>query len=113
MQWYTQEIRGIEFSEDVMACLGLQQEYSLLQEEQNWDHFFETFGEKYGAYPSGVSDFEISEISEVIGFDIQREYLIFDESAYYEVGEEGWKSFIEELDSLGVDMIDGSWDELG
>ena len=115
MQYYPKTMKGLLLNEDVAEQLGLLEEYQLYQEDYDYDPFNEAFNEKYGVEPEYPKDFEWKKggyVQGLQGFDWDREYLLFDTWVEEQHPEE-WEKFIAIMEEMDIDVIEGSWAELG
>ena len=115
MQFYPKTMRGLVFNEDVAEQLGLLEEYQLYQEDYDYDPLNEAFNEKYGVEPEYPKHFEWRKggyVQGLQGFDWDTEYLLFEEWVIEQCPEE-WEKFIATMEEMDIDVIEGSWAELG
>ena len=115
MQFYPMRKKGFIFNEDVAEELGVLQEYQLYQEDYDYDPLKEAFNEKYGVEPEYPKHFKWEKggyVQGLQGFDWDVEYLLFDDWVVEQCPEE-WDKFINTMEEMDIDVIEGSWSELG
>ena len=115
MQFYPQKSKGFIIDYDLAEQLEILNE--LLVWEEEWDDtaLLEAFGEKFGVEPERVRSFEYSrggEVQGLQGFDYDITYILFDEYTEKSCPEE-WDNLISILEEKDIDVIEGSWAELG
>ena len=115
MQFYPQKSKGFIIDYDLAEQLEILNE--LLVWEEEWDDtaLLEAFGEKFGVEPERVRSFEYSRGGEVHclqGCDYDSTYILFDDYTEKSCPEE-WDNLISILEEKDIDVIEGSWAELG
>lgn len=115
MQFYPQNNKGFAINSDVAENFGILDEYLLWEEEYNEMPLFEVFEEKFGVEPEKIKFFEYhrgGEVQGLQGFEYDLTYILFDKDTEKAFPEE-WDSLTVLLEDHDIDMIEGSWSELG
>ena len=115
MQFYPQRKKGFIFNEDVAEELGILNEYQMYQEDYDYDPLIEAFNQKFGVEPEYPKHFKWEKggyVQGLQGFDWDTEYLLFDTYVEQQYPDE-WDKFINSLEEMDIDLIEGSWSELG
>ena len=104
--------KGFIFNEDVAEDLGILNEYRMWEEDYDYTPLIEIFNEKFGVEPEYPKRFDRDYVQGLQGFDWDVTYLLFDsylEKAYADE----WDKFTSNLEEMDIDLIEGSWSELG
>ena len=104
--------KGFIFNEDVAEDLEILNEYRTWEEEYDYTPLIEIFNEKFGVEPEFPKYFDRDYIRDLQGFDWNVTYLLFDsyiEKAYADE----WDKFTTSLEEMDIDLIEGSWLEIG
>ena len=101
MEYYPQRNKGFAIDYDLAEELDIANEYLEWEEGSNDAPLLEIFEEKFGGY-----------IQSLQGFDYDATYVLFDPQTE-EVSPEQWDNLISILEDKDVDVIEGSWAELG
>ena len=104
--------KGFIFNEDVAEDLEILNEYKTWEEEYDYTPLIEIFNEKFGVEPEFPKYFDRDYVRGLQGFDWNVTYLLFDsyiEKAY----PDEWDKFTNSLEDMDIDLIEGSWLELG
>lgn len=115
MQFYPQKSKGFIIDYDLAAELEILNELLLWEEEYNELPLIEAVEEKLGVEPERVRYFEYvrgGEVQGLQGFDYHSTYILFDEYSEKESPQE-WENLVKILEERDVDLIEGSWAELG
>ena len=81
-------------------------------EEYDYSPLVEIFNEKFGVEPEVPKYFDRDYVRGLLGFDWNVTYLLYDsyvEKAY----PDEWDRFTNSLEDMDIDLIEGSWLELG
>ena len=112
MQFHPMRKKGFIFNEDVAEEFGVLNEYRIYQDDYDYDPLIEAFNEKFGVEPEYPKYFDRDYVRGLQGFDWNVTYLLFDsyvEKAY----PDEWDNFTNSLEDMDIDLIEGSWSELG
>jgi hypothetical protein len=115
MQFYPQSNKGFVIDHDLADNFGILDEYLIWEEEYNEAPLLETFEEKFGVGPDRVRYFEYSrggEVQGLQGFEYDLTYVLFDKYSEKIYSKE-WEKFTNILEEHDIDLIEGSWSELG
>tara|TARA_R110000824_G_scaffold347281_2_gene534072 strand:+ start:879 stop:1226 length:348 start_codon:yes stop_codon:yes gene_type:complete len=115
MEYYPQRNKGFAIDYDLAEELDIANEYLEWEEGSNDAPLLEIFEEKFGVEPEKVTFFEYVHggyIQSLQGFDYDATYVLFDPQTE-EVSPEQWDNLISILEDKDVDVIEGSWAELG
>ena len=115
MEYYPQRKKGFIFNEDVADQLGILEEYQIYQNDYDYDPLIEVFNQKFGVEPEYPKYFKWEKggyVQGLQGFDWDTEYLLFDTYVEQQYPDE-WDKFINSLEEMDIDLIEGSWSELG
>ena len=115
MEYYPQRKKGFIFNEDVADELGILEEYQIYQNDYDYDPLIEVFNQKFGVEPEYPKHFKWERggyVQGLQGFDLDTEYLLFDDWVVEQCPEE-WDKFITIMEEMDIDVIEGSWSELG
>ena len=115
MEYYPQRNKGFVIDYDLAEELEIADEFLEWEEGYNDAPLLEIFEEKYGVAPENVTFFEYDRggyVQGLQGFDYDAAYVLFDPSAD-KAHPEQWDSLINLLEEKDVDVIEGSWAELG
>ena len=115
MQYYPQRSKGFAIDYDLAEELGIEDEYLEWEEAQNDMPLLETFEDKFGVEPERITIFEYSKggyVQSLQGFDYDATYVLFDANAE-KCQPENWDNLINLLEEKDIDVIEGSWAELG
>lgn len=115
MQFYPQKSKGFVIDYDLAEELEVLNELLLWEEEYNELPLIEAIEEKFGVEPERIRYFEYSRggyVQGLQGFNYDSTYVLFGE--YIEkLCPEEWENLIKTLEEKDVDLIEGSWAELG
>ncbi len=115
MQFYPQKSKGFVIDYDLAEELELTDELLLWEEEFNELPLIEAIEERFGVEPERVRHFEDprgEQVEGLQGFDHDSTYVLFDEYTERECPGE-WENLMKILEEKDVDLIEGSWAELG
>jgi len=104
--------KGFIFNEDVAEDLGILNEYKIWEDEYDYTPLVEIFNKKFGVEPEYPKRFDRDYVQSLQGFDWDATYLLFDSYAEKAYADE-WDKFINSLEEMDIDFIEGSWSELG
>ena len=114
MQFHPQSNKGFAINSDVADDFGVLDEYLLWKEEYNETPLLEMFEDKFGIEPEQIKYFELhhGEAQVLQGFEYDLTYVLFNKHAENIYPEE-WEKFANLLEDHDVDLIEGSWAEIG
>ena len=115
MQFYPQKSTGFVINHELAEELELTDELLLWEEEANELPLIEAIEERFGVEPERIRHFEYSRggyVQGLQGFDYDSTYVLFDEYTV-NYSSEGWDNLINLLEEKDVDIIEGSWAEMG
>ena len=115
MEYYPQRNKGFAIDYDLAEELEIADEFLEWEEGSNDAALLEIFEEKYGVEPEKVTLFEYARggyVQGLQGFDYDATYVLFDTHTETTNPEE-WDNLISILEDKDVDVIEGSWAELG
>lgn len=115
MQFYPQKNKGFVIDYDLAEQLDVADELILWEEEYNEAPLIEAIEEKFGIEPERIRHFEYARggyIQGLQGFDYDATYVLFDEYTERSCPDE-WENLVSTLEENDVDVIEGSWAELG
>ena len=115
MQVYPQNNKGFALDHDLAEQFGILDELLTWEEEYNELPFFEVFEERFGLEPDKIQHFKYergSSIQGLQGFEYDLTYVLFETNTenYYP---DEWNSLLARLEEYDIDLIEGSWAELG
>ena len=115
MQYYPQSRKGFVIDYDLAEQLNFLDEFVLWEEEYNELPLMEVIEEKLGVEPIGVQHFEYVRggyVQGLQGFDYDTSYILFDQDSE-QIYPEEWETLINTLEENDVNVVHGSWAELG
>jgi hypothetical protein len=115
MQYYPQRSKGFVIDYDLAEELGIENEFLEWEEEQNELPLREMFEERFGVEPERIATFEYDggrPVQGLQGFEYDATYVLFDNSTE-ELYPHDWDKLINALEEKDVDIIEGSWAEMG
>ena len=115
MQFYPQNNKGFVIDHDLADNFGILDEYLIWEEEYNETPLLETFEEKFGVGPDGIKYFVYDrhgEVQRLHGFEYDLTYVLFNKHSEKKYPKE-WERLTNVLEEHDIELIEGSWSELG